>query len=239
MKASPLRAGRLRVAVHRRPERGLPGRHHAARRRADRRRGLRQPGEGAHREAALRYRGARARGRAVPGCAPKEREAISEIASLGLSSRILAFCHADTEHIRMAADCGVDGVVISMSTSDRHIQKKYGRDRTWLLETVGEAATAARDAGLPFVISAEDASRHHARLPAAVRRRRREAGRGTLPLLRLAVPARPVHVVPARADRARGDLHRRRGALPQRLRHGYGQQPGRASAPVPATSPCR
>ncbi len=93
-----------------------------------------------------------------PWLCAEEREAISEISSLGLSARILAFCHADTEHIRMAVDCGVDGVVISMSTSDRHIQKKYGRDRTWLLETVGEAVTAARDAGLPVVVSAEDAS---------------------------------------------------------------------------------
>lgn len=89
----------------------------------------------------------------------EEREAISEIASLGLTARIMAFCNADAEHIRVAADCGVDGVIISMSTSDRHIQKKYGKDRTWLLERVEEAATAARDLDLPFVVSAEDASR--------------------------------------------------------------------------------
>ena len=94
-----------------------------------------------------------------PWLCAEEREAISEISSLGLPARILAFCHAYTKHIDLAAECGVDGVVISMSTSDRHIQKKYGRDRRWLLERVEEAATAARDRGLPFVISAEDASR--------------------------------------------------------------------------------
>ncbi len=94
-----------------------------------------------------------------PWLCVEEREAISEIAALGLPARVLAFCHAFPEHIEMAAECGVDAVVISMSTSDRHLQKKYGRDRRWLLEQVEAAATAAQDRGLPFIISAEDASR--------------------------------------------------------------------------------
>lgn len=94
-----------------------------------------------------------------PWLCPEEREAMAEIARSGLTARTLAFCHADLEDIELAAECGVDGVVISASTSDAHIRKKYGKDRTWVLGRVEEAATAAADRGLPFVISAEDASR--------------------------------------------------------------------------------
>jgi homocitrate synthase NifV len=94
-----------------------------------------------------------------PWLCEEEREAIREIAELGLRSTVLAFCRADPEDIRMAEDCGVDGVVISASTSDQHILRKYQKDRGWLLNRVAAAAEAARDRKLPFVISAEDASR--------------------------------------------------------------------------------
>jgi homocitrate synthase NifV len=50
-------------------------------------------------------------------------------------------------------------VVISASTSDQHILRKYGKDRGWLLNQVAAAAEEARDRHLPFVVSAEDASR--------------------------------------------------------------------------------
>lgn len=89
----------------------------------------------------------------------EERDAIRDIACLGLRSLVLGYCRADVEDIERAHDCGVDGVVISASTSDLHILRKYQRDRAWLLNQVAGAAEAARDRKLPFIISAEDASR--------------------------------------------------------------------------------
>lgn len=94
-----------------------------------------------------------------PWLCPEEREAMAEIAASGLEARTLAFCRAVAGDIALAAECGVDGVVISASTSDVHLRKKYGKDRSWVLRQVEEAAMAAADRGLPFVVSAEDASR--------------------------------------------------------------------------------
>jgi homocitrate synthase NifV len=94
-----------------------------------------------------------------PWLCQEEREAIRDIAGLGLRATVLAFCRADVEDIKLAEDCGVDGVVISASTSDQHILRKYEKDRGWLLDRVAASAEAARDRRLPFVISAEDASR--------------------------------------------------------------------------------
>ena len=94
-----------------------------------------------------------------PWLCPEEREVMAEISSLGLSAKCLAFCRAEPDDIALAKECGVDGVVISCSTSRIHIEKKYGQTRQWVLDRVRETAEAAKDLGLPFVISAEDASR--------------------------------------------------------------------------------
>jgi homocitrate synthase NifV len=90
---------------------------------------------------------------------PEEREAIKEIASLGLRARVLAFCRAEPRDIALAAECGVDGVIISASTSQQHILRKYEKDAGWVIDRVCDAASAATECGLPFVISAQDASR--------------------------------------------------------------------------------
>lgn len=94
-----------------------------------------------------------------PWLCEEERDAMREIVSLELDAPTLAFCRADVQDIEYAASTGVDGVVISASTSDQHIAVKYGKDRNWLMGRVRETVEAAKDAGLPFVVSAEDASR--------------------------------------------------------------------------------
>ena len=72
---------------------------------------------------------------------------------------INAFARARREDVRDAARCGVHGVIISISTSDTHIERKFRRSRPWVLERVEEAADEAKSQGLAFTVSAEDASR--------------------------------------------------------------------------------
>jgi homocitrate synthase NifV len=84
---------------------------------------------------------------------------MSEIASLELQAVTRAFCRGEVEDVRLAAPTGVDGIVISMSTSDQHIRSKYEKDRAWVLQRLSEVAEAANEEDLPFVVSAEDASR--------------------------------------------------------------------------------
>jgi homocitrate synthase NifV len=72
---------------------------------------------------------------------------------------ISAFARAREEDVRDAAECGVQWVIISISTSDIHIERKFRRSREWVLERVQAAADEAKSHGLVFTVSAEDASR--------------------------------------------------------------------------------
>lgn len=77
----------------------------------------------------------------------------------GEDLEVYAFARARKEDIRDAADCQVDGVVISISTSDSHVERKFRSQRKWVLDQVREAAAEAKKQGLKFTVSAEDASR--------------------------------------------------------------------------------
>lgn len=77
----------------------------------------------------------------------------------GEDLEVYAFARARKEDIQDAADCQVDGVVISISTSDSHVERKFRSQRKWVLDQVREAAAEAKKQGLKFTVSAEDASR--------------------------------------------------------------------------------
>lgn len=70
-----------------------------------------------------------------------------------------AFARARVEDVRAAVECGVDSVIISISTSDIHIERKFRKSRDWVLAQVESAAAEAKRHDLVFTVSAEDASR--------------------------------------------------------------------------------
>jgi homocitrate synthase NifV len=101
-----------------------------------------------------------------PALGPEEKDCIRTVVEADLKVRgdghpleINAFARARREDVRDAAECGVHGVIISISTSDTHIERKFRRSRQWVLERVEEAADEARGRGLIFTLSANDASR--------------------------------------------------------------------------------
>jgi homocitrate synthase NifV len=73
--------------------------------------------------------------------------------------QVYAFARARREDVRDAAECGVDNVVLSISTSSTHVERKLRRSREWVLEQLAEAAEEAKHHGLTFTVSAEDATR--------------------------------------------------------------------------------
>jgi homocitrate synthase NifV len=77
----------------------------------------------------------------------------------GAPLEVSAFARAKREDVAAAAACGVDSVVISISTSDAHVERKFRHDQAWVLEQVEEAAQEAIERDLAFTVSAEDASR--------------------------------------------------------------------------------
>jgi homocitrate synthase NifV len=77
----------------------------------------------------------------------------------GEPMELSAFARARPEDVRDAAECGVQSVVISISTSDIHIERKFRQSRQWVLDRMQQAVDEAKSLGLRFIVSAEDASR--------------------------------------------------------------------------------
>ena len=95
----------------------------------------------------------------TPSLGVMEREIISEVMKEELNCRIFAYCEAEPENIKYAAQCGVKNVIIYISTSDIHIKEKYKKNRTWVINRLREAIKAAKQNGINFIVSAEDATR--------------------------------------------------------------------------------
>jgi len=104
-----------------------------------------------------------------PALGPEEQECVRTVAGAGIvvtgnggqgqPLEVYAFARARKEDVRLAADCGVHGVVISIATSDILIERKFQQSRQWVLEQMVTAAAKAQALGLTFIVSAEDASR--------------------------------------------------------------------------------
>ncbi|MBN1266404.1 MAG: homocitrate synthase [Anaerolineales bacterium] len=95
----------------------------------------------------------------IPAMGGDEKDAITEIAHLGLSASVLGWNRAVISDIKHSLDCGVDAVAISISASDIHIQHKLGKDRKWVLDSVSKSVRFAKDNDLYVSVNAEDASR--------------------------------------------------------------------------------
>ncbi len=95
----------------------------------------------------------------TPALGTIEKEIIKEITDDKLNCKIFAYCEAEPENIVYAAQCGVKNVVINISASDIHLKEKYKKNRTWVINKLREAIRAARQNGLNFIVSAEDATR--------------------------------------------------------------------------------
>ena len=104
-----------------------------------------------------------------PALGPEEKDCVRAVVEAGIKVHkngnptqpleVYAFARARREDVSDAAECGVHGVVISISTSDIHIERRFHRSRAWVLDQVAAAAEEARRHNLVFTVSAEDASR--------------------------------------------------------------------------------
>ncbi len=101
-----------------------------------------------------------------PALGPEEKECVRAVANANLKVKgdgpqleVNAFARARREDVSAAAECGVHGVIISISTSDVHIERKFRHSREWVLAQVEDAAEEAKKYGLAFTVSGEDASR--------------------------------------------------------------------------------
>ncbi len=100
-----------------------------------------------------------------PALGPEEKACIMAVVDANLTTPagnpldVYGFCRARPEDVQDAADCGVNAVIISISSSDSHVERKFRAQKEWVLDRIQDAAAEAKQHGLRFTISAEDASR--------------------------------------------------------------------------------
>ncbi len=95
----------------------------------------------------------------MPAVSPNDEAALREIVKRNLKSEIFCFARCMVADVELAADCGVDGIVIEIPSSAHLIEKGY----KWPLEkaiTLSiKATSAAKAAGLKTVFFTIDATR--------------------------------------------------------------------------------
>ena len=93
----------------------------------------------------------------------EERAAIKAICDLKLDMRIMSMCRVVKADVDAAIECGVDGVILFMPSSDIHIAAKFDGDitsnRNRLLQNSIDMIKYAKDKGLFVEFGVEDGTR--------------------------------------------------------------------------------
>lgn len=95
----------------------------------------------------------------MPAVSPADEAAIREIARLGLGVEIFSFARCMKEDIQRAADCGVDGVIVEIPSSEHMIELAYRWPLQKAIDLSIEATRFAHELGLYTVFFPIDASR--------------------------------------------------------------------------------
>lgn len=97
---------------------------------------------------------------AMPAVSPEDAAAVEAVASLGLRASIYAFCRATPGDIAIAADCGVDGVIIEVPAGVPRLEHQFP---DWTPDDVAEKSmqgiARAKERGLDVVFFMMDVSR--------------------------------------------------------------------------------
>ncbi len=98
-----------------------------------------------------------------PAISSDERKSIKGICEQGLNLRVMTMCRPNRKEIDMACECGVNGVILWIPTSDIHIRAKFGDDlkmhRKMLVQMSKEAIDYAKNKDLIIEFGIEDGAR--------------------------------------------------------------------------------
>ena len=95
----------------------------------------------------------------MPAVSPKDEAAIREIVKRNLPSDIFCFCRCVVSDVTLAADCGVDGIVIEIPSSAHLIEKGYKWPLEKAIDLSIKATAYAKELGLYTVFFTIDATR--------------------------------------------------------------------------------
>ncbi|MBW2593996.1 MAG: pyruvate carboxyltransferase [Deltaproteobacteria bacterium] len=95
----------------------------------------------------------------MPAVSPNDEAAIREIVKRDLPSEIFCFCRCMKPDVELAADCGVDGIVIEVPASKHLIETAYRWELQKAIDLSIEATAYAKERGLQTVFFTIDATR--------------------------------------------------------------------------------
>jgi isopropylmalate/homocitrate/citramalate synthase len=95
----------------------------------------------------------------MPAVSPKDEAAIREIVKRGLPSEIFCFCRCVVSDVALAADCGVNGIVIEIPSSAHLIERGYKWPLEKAIDLSIKATAYAKELGLYTVFFTIDATR--------------------------------------------------------------------------------
>jgi methanogen homocitrate synthase len=95
----------------------------------------------------------------MPAVSQEDFDAVKEIANLGLSAKVRAFCRARKDDIDLALKCDVQGVLIEVPTSDYLIEYGYQWTKERVMNMSIEATSYAKAHGLYVAFFLIDSTR--------------------------------------------------------------------------------
>ena len=95
----------------------------------------------------------------MPAVSPNDEAALREIVKLNLGPEIFAFCRCMVKDVELAADCGVDGIVIEIPASAHLIEQGYKWPLEKAIDLSIKATNFAKEKGLKTVFFTIDATR--------------------------------------------------------------------------------
>jgi methanogen homocitrate synthase len=94
-----------------------------------------------------------------PVVSNEEKRSVKSIVAEHLDAQILVLSRTKKEDIDIAIDCGVDGIITFLGTSDIHLKHKLKKSKDEALNICMNSIEHAKDHGLFVAFSAEDATR--------------------------------------------------------------------------------
>jgi isopropylmalate/homocitrate/citramalate synthase len=95
----------------------------------------------------------------MPAVSKQDEEAIREIVKRDLGPEIFAFSRCVVDDVKLAADCGVDGIVIEIPASEHIIQHAYQWPLEKAIDLSVKATSVAKELGLYTAFFTIDATR--------------------------------------------------------------------------------
>lgn len=95
----------------------------------------------------------------MPAVSPQDEAAIKDIVKRNLDSEIFCFCRCMVDDVKMALDCGVDGIIIEIPASQHIIEHGYGWPMQKAMDLPIKATQFAKEHGLYTVFFTIDGTR--------------------------------------------------------------------------------